>query len=225
MKLFVPFLLFAVFVVPFSAHAIASLDGSLDVSVEGRGTSGAEGGAAAQLNVQTSSTVGAEAGQGSVTSELSMTQEAMLQEERDSAEAINLVVAEAESQHEEISSVNVGTDGSIEVKYRHQAKLFGFVPVTVISRTAVFAESDGSVVVDTRLPWWAFLVRGASQIESEIEASVSAHSAVKAQSETRTAVSGEATITGVAFVEAVVSSVVSADTKLKASYDIKKNVK
>ncbi|HET8580925.1 MAG TPA: hypothetical protein VFL98_00450 [Candidatus Paceibacterota bacterium] len=56
-----------------------------------------------------------------------------------------------------IVGADASADGSITVEYAQPAKLFGLIPVTIISHTTVTAGEDGNAVVKTTLPWWHIL--------------------------------------------------------------------
>lgn len=91
----------------------------------------------------------------------------------DDLEVYTRNVTEMESEVERITIDSSGHDeAKVMVFYRHQGKLFGLLPVKVISNTTVVTRADGSTEVTTRLPWWSMTVSGTEQMKSVIEGSL-----------------------------------------------------
>jgi|CXWL01.1.fsa_nt_gi hypothetical protein len=117
-------------------------------------------------------------------------------------------------------------DDAVEVEYKHQAHLFGFIPVTLNSKTRLASSPGGGMpVVKVSLPWWSFLVSDASDIRSSIEASLSANAELQADAATRESSSGMSTGRRSKLVEVMVSSLAEVETAIKAGYNVKANVK
>ena len=131
----------------------------------------------------------------------------------------DLYVKSVTSAEAQVSEVDVDEDGAVEVAYEHEGKLFGFIPVMVTSRTSVTAESNGQARVHARLPWWSFLVSGISGVQSGVETSLNAKEVIKTGS-----AKASASIR-IKLAEAIVSSLKETDTAVKASYNVKANVK
>ncbi len=78
--------------------------------------------------------------------------------------------------HEAVEAVRIDTDEEgtteVEVNYRHSGKLIGLIPVTVRSATVVKIEADGTIDVDSNVPWWSLMVTRIDHAEREIEARV-----------------------------------------------------
>lgn len=124
----------------------------------------------------------------------------------------DLFVKSAKEDDGDVESADVDSDGAVEVEYKHQGHLFGFIPVTLNSHTAVSADADGNAVVKVNMPWWSFLVSDASDIRSAIEASLSGDAELNANAK-----AGE----HVKLAEIVLSAL----AKVKAGYNVKANVK
>ncbi len=96
---------------------------------------------------------------------------------------------------------NVNQENNISVTYRHDAKLFGFIPTKVNSKTSVKAQADGSVKTDVAISWWAFFTTGKtvdrSKLQSNIEGNtriknnISANASAQAQAEIVEAITAE----------------------------------
>lgn len=91
----------------------------------------------------------------------------------DDLEVYTKNVTEIESDVERITIDSSARDeAKVMVRYRHQGKLFGLLPIKVASNTTVITRADGSTEVTTRLPWWSMTVSGTEQIKSVIEGSL-----------------------------------------------------
>jgi hypothetical protein len=90
------------------------------------------------------------------------------------------VADSAKASDERVQAVDLNNEGAVDVAYRHDGKLFGFLPIKVTSHTLVKAQNDGTVSVQVKLPWWSFLVSGVSKVRSDLEASLQANAEVKA---------------------------------------------
>jgi hypothetical protein len=64
------------------------------------------------------------------------------------------------------------TESKVVVSYNHRGKLFGFIPVTVRSRTVVTTGVNNEVEVNSTLPWWAFLVANENFSKAQIESQI-----------------------------------------------------
>lgn len=122
--------------------------------------------------------------------------------------------------HAEVQAVDVDADGSVDVAYKHQGWLFGFIPVMVTSHTKVVSDADGKAKAEVRLPWWSFLVSGVSKVQADTEAALNADAAVQANASMQTDTSAR-----VKMLDAIISSLSSVDAKVKASWNLKENVK
>ena len=81
---------------------------------------------------------------------------------KEDLEAYMVAVAQNDNNIEEITVY----EEEITLRYRHEARLLGLIPVTMTTRTTV--DEQGRVRV--RTPWWSFLARhGAKGAEEEIE--------------------------------------------------------
>ena len=132
----------------------------------------------------------------------------------------DLFVQTVQTQDENVEAVDVDAEGDVEVVYEHEGRLFGFLAMKFTSRTSVETDTSGKAVVKVKLPWWSFLVSGASNVKTEIESSLSADARVQANAEADVTVDSR-----VKLVEVLVSSVAKADAAVKASYNVKANVK
>ncbi|MDO8523911.1 MAG: hypothetical protein Q7R74_01630, partial [bacterium] len=79
----------------------------------------------------------------------------------------DLLVSTIKTENERVVAVDVDADGAVDVAYKHQGRLFGFIPVTVTSHTTITATTDGTVTAKVRLPWWSFFVSGVSKIKTD----------------------------------------------------------
>ncbi len=73
---------------------------------------------------------------------------------------------------ENIANANARAAGSADLTYYHKGKLFGLFPVKVKTQTWVTSETDGTVSVNTTLPWWSGFVTGTGKVRSEVDAAL-----------------------------------------------------
>jgi hypothetical protein len=67
-------------------------------------------------------------------------------------------------QDSNVARVDASSGDAVTVEYKHPARLFGFIPVTINSSTTVAPAADGSVSVRTTLPWWHVFVSGVGDV-------------------------------------------------------------
>jgi len=82
-----------------------------------------------------------------------------------------------------VKAADVNADGAVEVTYAHRGKLFGFIPVTLTSKTTVASDTESGAKVVVQMPWWSFLVSGASKAKADIEAALNASTAIQVNAE------------------------------------------
>jgi len=77
---------------------------------------------------------------------------------------------------EKVDEVRINSSGNDETKvavvYKHKGKLFGFIPVTIKSTTAVMAKANADTAVESHLSWWSFLVTGENYNRKDIETEI-----------------------------------------------------
>ncbi len=132
----------------------------------------------------------------------------------------DLFVETVKGEDESVRTVDVDSDGDVEVAYEHEGKFLGLFSVTYTSKTRVETDANGDAVVKVMMPWWSFLVSGSGDVKSEIESTVESDARVAANAEADVSMDSR-----VKLVEVLVSSVAKADAAVKASYDLKANVK
>lgn len=57
----------------------------------------------------------------------------------------------------DIKDIDIDNENELSVSWEHEGKLFGYLPVTVISKTKVETE-NGTATVKTELPWWSAFI-------------------------------------------------------------------
>lgn len=131
----------------------------------------------------------------------------------------DLLVKSVKEEDANVASADVDADGAVQVEYKHKAHLFGFIPVTLNSKTNVSSDVDGNAVVKVTLPWWSFLFSDASDIKTAIETSLADDAELNAVVTAREQGSGMATGRRTHTLGAIVSAL--AKVKGNASYDLK----
>ncbi|MDB5260422.1 MAG: hypothetical protein JWN37_653 [Candidatus Nomurabacteria bacterium] len=91
-----------------------------------------------------------------------------------------------------VSSITASGDNGIVVEYKHPGKFLGFIPVTVTATTEVTSNSDNTVNVKTKLPWWAMFVSGVQSFKSNIETRLQNSSDLQASMNARASAAGKA---------------------------------
>lgn len=116
---------------------------------------------------------------------------------------------------EKVDKVKIKSDedgeSKVEVVYKHNGKLLGFIPITLKSTTSVEANSDSEIVVKTRMPWWSFLVGKVDYSETDIESKIKNNEIVKANAKVNASAEAKAKV-----VEAIIAEV-QADIDAQAS--------
>lgn len=87
----------------------------------------------------------------------------------------NLTVA-----NKNVAEANAEASGSADLAYYHQGRLFGIFPVKVKAHTWVTAQEDGSVKVNTTMPWWSAFVTGTGKVRSAVDSSLSSSTSISA---------------------------------------------
>lgn len=224
MKSLIKVLSLVLLVLPFAAGA--SLYGNTDVTV----TAGT--GAAATVDADASVQGSAGTGSGSmetgtaadVTAGVNTGEVTEVDAESDATMSAEFAAfaSSVKANNEDVEEVKVEGDGSINVAYRHDGKLLGFIPVKVTSHTVVKNNADGTVSATVKLPWWSFLVAGVSKVKSNIEtslqanASLQADAAVAASDEVRTRLVNA--IVSSLKTEAAASATAKADASASTGY-------
>jgi len=101
----------------------------------------------------------------------------------------------------------------VAVVYKHKGKLFGFIPVTIKSTTAVMAKANTDTAVESHLSWWSFLVTGENYDRDAIETEIRNNAIVLENAKVDASASAKAKVA-----EAIISEVDSyASTSLASS--------
>ncbi len=210
----------ALLIIPFSAQALTVDVGTGVNAVVGSSTSGGAsvtGDVKANVNVQSSDDQDAMV-QIQVGSDTSSSAGVEITGDPD----FDMYAESVSSTHANVSGVEVGTEGEVEVAYKHRGWLFGFIPVTVTSHTTVEAPQNGTGTVEATvaLPWWSFLVSGVSSIKASTETELVTNAEVK--SEASLGARAEASAAArVKLAEAIIASISKIDANVRASYDLK----
>ncbi len=227
--------------IPFSADAESMYDVKPEVKVEaGAGVSGSSqgSGGSSSGSTQTGTTVKVEDGlhtedsirldgsrssdDGVMEVEVEIEHGVEVETETHGDPDFDLFVQTVKEGDENVVAADADGDDAVEVEYEHEARLFGFIPVTLMSKTSVKTEGGGMPVVKVSLPWWSFLVSGSSELKSSIETSLSANAELSADATApRDSSSGMSTGRRVKLVEVMVSSLAQVEAVMKASYDLK----
>lgn len=71
-----------------------------------------------------------------------------------------------------ISDVNIDTDADgateIMVVHKNEAKLLGFIPVTVKTTTVAEVNEDFEMTVDSKVSWWSFLATAHGERKNQV---------------------------------------------------------
>lgn len=97
---------------------------------------------------------------------------------------LQMFVQDWETNNSAIADVDVQTQEGetvILVRHNHDARLFGFMPVTIESETEVHTTSNGEVRTDVRFPWWISLTSRNDINETELESKINARVQAYAQ--------------------------------------------
>jgi len=73
---------------------------------------------------------------------------------------------------DEVRIDSTDNEAKVAVVYKHKGKLFGFIPVTIKSTTAVMAKANADTAVESHLSWWSFLVTGENYDRDAIETEI-----------------------------------------------------
>lgn len=84
-----------------------------------------------------------------------------------------------QTEDKNIAEVSADSDEKIAVAYWHQGHLFGVFPMKVKSETTVRSETNGSVVVKTRMPWWNMFLTGTGRVTTDVDSSLNESRAVE----------------------------------------------
>lgn len=103
----------------------------------------------------------------------------------------------------------------ITVEWKHEGKLFAFIPVTVTSETKVMANETAEAKVTTDMPWWSIFVSGVNDRSDEIDAKLEGSAAIKAYTDAKVS----AQVRAQAVYEIV--NELSADASLEAEANLK----
>jgi|SRR3989344_5738237 len=80
------------------------------------------------------------------------------------------------AENDGVAKVKISSEGEEEsqviVFYKQHGKLFGFIPVTIRSKTVVESDRDSEVIVKSSLSWWGFLVAKADYNKAELESKI-----------------------------------------------------
>lgn len=79
-------------------------------------------------------------------------------------------------ENESFAGAMAESDGTVSVEYYHSGHLFGLFPVKVKSNTIVEEDTNGDLVVKTRMPWWNFFVTGTGNVASGVDSELSGSS-------------------------------------------------
>jgi len=104
------------------------------------------------------------------------------------------------------------SDGKSEIKvgYTHKGKFLGFLPINIHSTTVVEVEEDGEMKVQSRLPWWSFLVAKQNYNREDVESRVRNNETIKANAQVNASATSKAKVA-----EAIVAEVeASANTEV-----------
>jgi hypothetical protein len=95
-----------------------------------------------------------------------------------------------------VSNVAIGQDEdlAVTVAYKHKAKLFGFIPTNITSRTTIEAKANSEAQVRSKLSWWSFLVTGENYSKAEIESRIKSNAMVSANAKANVSNSARAQI-------------------------------
>lgn len=84
-----------------------------------------------------------------------------------------------------VAKINTTSQKEISVEWKHEGKLFGFIPVTVTSKTIVVATETDDAKVTTDMPWWSIFVTGINNRSDEIDVKLEESNAIKAYTSTQ----------------------------------------
>lgn len=89
---------------------------------------------------------------------------------------------------------NTNGESEVEVIYKHKGKLFGFIPVTVKSKTVVDIKDDAKTEVHSTMSWWNFMVTGVDYEKNNIESRIKNNSKVQANAQINASAQAKAEI-------------------------------
>ncbi len=172
--------------VPAAASAV-SVGGDVNVNVNATSSSGS-GGAGINMGVGATTSAGARSGttsgnSGTVRTEFRTNPAGIIvisAAQVSSQADLEVFIENAPLNNENVAKVDMSADDRMVVEYRHHGRLFGIFPVTVKSKTSVSAEEDGSLMVETRLPWWSGFVTGVGKTRAAVEERLNASTSLEA---------------------------------------------
>lgn len=88
-------------------------------------------------------------------------------------EDLNIYQKNSEVRDENISKIDTEVEDGVSVEYKHPGRLFGIIPVEVIAKTTVKAQSDGKLKTETTFPWWSSMVRGLGDVRAQVDGTIS----------------------------------------------------
>lgn len=91
-----------------------------------------------------------------------------------------------------VAKINTTSDEEVSVSWKHEGKLFAFIPVTVESETTVESSADNTANVTTRMPWWVVFVTNIDDRSNEIESNLEQSSVIKAYINAKTSLQAKA---------------------------------
>jgi|AntAceMinimDraft_13_1070369.scaffolds.fasta_scaffold13573_2 hypothetical protein len=93
----------------------------------------------------------------------------------------SIITENKDIERAEINSyINVNNQkvSDISVRYKHKAKLFGFIPVNIISQTTLRAEGNKAANVDVSTSWWSFLTTKRTVSSTELKSRIESNSQI-----------------------------------------------
>jgi len=153
-----------------SSSAGTRSNSNLDVGVGASESNSARSEATGSLEVNTNGTA--------VTSAVQMQSDVDFDVFRKNIQMSNKAVANIETN---VAGRGLDTAAAhVSVAYKHSGRLFGFIPVTLISNTSVYTSEEGETDVQVRLPWWSAFVVKAHYAQTELETRIQNNATVSA---------------------------------------------
>jgi hypothetical protein len=91
-----------------------------------------------------------------------------------------------------IANINASEANQIIVQYKHPGKFLGIFPVHVTSQTTVSTNSDNTVNVKVKLPWWSMFVTGVEKSRANIETALQSSASLKSSLNAQAGIQGRA---------------------------------
>lgn len=100
----------------------------------------------------------------------------MLSSQVNSEADLKVFSSNASTKNKSVVKININSkddgESKVEVIYRHNGKLFGFIPITVRSTTILEVTANGETEIKTGKSWYAFLVTGENYTGADVKSRI-----------------------------------------------------